>query len=74
MHRSFRTDADPLPLDFNTPIHTGAVADALISEPGPNDASGSPACDPAPLLAELGLPDHVTREIAAERSAPAAWA
>jgi len=74
MHGLFLFGADHVPLDFNTPIHTGGVADALVSEPGPNDASCSPAGDPGPLLAELGLPDHVTREIAAERSAPAAWA
>ena len=74
MHGLFLFGADLVPLDFNTPIHTGGVADALVSEPGPNDGSHDLSCDPAPLLAELGLPDHVTREIAAERSAPTAWA
>lgn len=74
MHGFFLLGADLVPLDFNTPIHTGGVADALVSEPGPDDASHSPAGNPAPLLAELGLPDHVAREIAAERSAPTAWA
>ena len=74
MHGLFLFGANIVPLDFNIPVHTGGVADALVSEPGPDDASHSAAGNPAPLLAELGLPDHVTRKIAAERSAHTAWA
>ena len=67
MYRLMRTGADPVPLDFNTPARTGAVADV----PGPESFGMDAPCPPGPesLLAEIGLPAHVARGIAAERSA-----
>ncbi len=67
MYQFSRTGADPLPLDFNTPARTNAGADAPDTDPFGLDAPCAPA--PESLLAEIGLPAHVARGIAAERSA-----
>ena len=53
--------ANPAPLDFNAPVRTESVADALVSEP--ILAEESPA--PESLLEELGIPDRAVREILA---------
>ena len=53
--------ANPAPLDFNAPVRTESVADALVSEPFL--AEESPA--PESLLEELGMPDRAVREILA---------
>ncbi len=57
--------ARPAPLDFNAPVRTESVADALVSEPFL--AEESPA--PESLLEELGIPDRAVREILALSSA-----
>ena len=59
--------ANPAPLDFNAPVRTESVADALVSEPFL--AEESPA--PESLLEELGIPDRAVREILALSSARA---
>ena len=68
MYRLIRTGADPVPLDFDTPARTGSAA----AVPDPESFGIDAPCVPAPesLLAEIGLPAHVARGIAAERSAP----
>ncbi len=53
--------ANSAPLDFNAPVRTESVADALVSEP--ILAEESPA--PESLLEELGIPDRAVREILA---------
>ena len=59
--------ARPAPLDFNAPVRTESVADALVSEPVLTEGSRAPA--PESLLAELGLPARTVREILAFSSA-----
>ncbi len=62
------TVSDAAPLDFNAPVRTESVADALVSElalselPPPNAES---------LLEELGLPARTVRDIVTSSSAPA---
>ena len=70
MYQFSRTGADPVPLDFNTPARTDAVAD-VPDVPDPESFGMDAPCAPGPesLLAEIGLPAHVARGIAAERSA-----
>ncbi len=67
MYQFSRTGADPVPLDFNAPARTDAVADVADPESFGMDATCAPG--PESLLAEIGLPAHVARGIAAERSA-----
>ena len=59
--------ANPAPLDFNAPVRTESVADALVSEPFL--AEESPA--PESLLEQLGLPARTVRDIVSSSSAPA---
>ena len=54
--------ANPAPLDFNAPVRTESVADALVSEPALAEGS---ALAPESLLEELGIPDRAVREILA---------
>jgi len=61
MYRLAPVVANPAPLDFNAPVRTESVADALVSEP--ILAEESPA--PESLLEELGIPDRAVREILA---------
>ena len=56
------------PLDFNAPVRTESLADALVSEPLLPE--GSPP-DAQSLLSELGLPARTVRAILAPSSAPA---
>ena len=67
MYQFSRTGADPVPLDFNAPARTDAVADVADPESFGPDATCAPG--PESLLAEIGLPAHVARGIAAERFA-----
>ena len=59
--------ANPAPLDFNAPVRTESVADALVSEPFLTEESPAPES----LLEELGMPDRAVREILASSSTPA---
>ena len=59
--------ARPAPLDFNAPVRTESVPDALVSEPVLAEGSRAPA--PDSLLAEIGLPARTVREILAISSA-----
>ena len=68
MYHLAHDGADPVPLDFNTPPRTDSVADALVSDP--RSAEGPRAPAPESLLADIGLPAHVARQVAASRSAP----
>ena len=54
--------ATPAPLDFNAPVRTESVADALVSEPALAEGSVPGA---ESLLEELGMPDRAVREILA---------
>ena len=54
------TGADPVPLDFNAPVRTESVADALVSEPALPEV---PPPDAESLLAEIGLPALTVKEI-----------
>ena len=67
MYHPARTLATPAPLDFNAPVRTESVADALVSEPVLCARSRAPA--PESLLEELGLPARTVREILAFSSA-----
>ena len=61
------TGAHPAPLNFNTPVRTESVADALVSEPAVAEV---PPPDAESLLCQLGLPARtVTRILAASSSA-----
>ena len=48
------------PLDFDAPVHTESVADALVSEPALLEVSQP---DAESLLADLGLPARTVTEI-----------
>ncbi len=69
MYHLAHDGADPVPLDFNKPFTADTVADA----PDPNCAARREACAPnvdtESLLAEIGLPAHVARQVVAARSA-----
>ncbi len=54
------TGADPAPLDFNAPVRTESVADALVSEPAVAEV---PPPDAESLLEHLGLPARTVTEI-----------
>ena len=56
------------PLDFNAPVRTESVADALVSEPTLPEV---PPPDAESLLEELGLPARAARVIVSSSSAPA---
>ena len=59
--------ANSAPLDFNAPVRTESVADALVSEPAVAEV---PPPDAESLLCQLGLPARtVTRILAASSSA-----
>ena len=60
--------ARPAPLDFNAPVRTESVADALAPEPALPEV---PASDAESLLEELGLPARTVRDIVTSSSAPA---
>ena len=60
--------AHPAPLDFNAPVRTESVADALVSEPAVAEV---PPPDTESLLEELGLPAWTVRDIVSSSSAPA---
>ena len=69
MYHLAHDGAEPVPLDFNKPLCADAVADA----PDPDCAAPSEPCAPnvdtESLLAEIGLPAHVARQVVAARSA-----
>ncbi len=69
MYHPARTVTIPAPLDFNAPVRTESVADALVSEPALPEGSRAPA--PESLLAELGLPARTVTEILASSHAQA---
>ena len=71
MYHFTRTVADPVPLDFNLPLRTDSVADALGPDLRPNDPSLLTVPDAAALLDRIGLPAHTVRDIVSERSAQA---
>ena len=50
----------PAPLDFNAPVRTESVADALAPEPTLPEV---PPPDTESLLAEIGLPALTVKEI-----------
>ena len=50
----------PAPLDFNAPVRTESVADALAPEPALPEV---PPPDTESLLAEIGLPALTVKEI-----------
>ena len=52
--------ANPAPLDFNAPVRTESVADALVSEPALAEGSVPGA---ESLLEHLGLPARTVTEI-----------
>ena len=54
------TGADPVPLNFNSPVRTESVADALAPGPAPSEV---PPPDAESLLAEIGLPARTVTEI-----------
>ena len=60
MYHPARTVARPAPLDFNAPVRTESVADALVSEPAVAEV---PPPDTESLLAEIGLPALTVKEI-----------
>ena len=62
MYRPAPDVARPAPLDFNAPVRTESVADALVSEPALDEGSAPGA---ESLLEELGMPDRAVREILA---------
>ncbi len=68
MYHFDHTVTNRAPLDFNAPVRTESVADALVSEPAPSEVSPP---DAESLLAELGLPARTVTEILAPSSAPA---
>lgn len=68
MYHVAHDGTDPVPLDFNTPPRTDSVADALVTDPDLAERPRAPA--PETLLAEIGLPAHVSRQVVAARSAP----
>ena len=68
MNHFNRTGADPAPLDFNAPVRTESVADALVSELA---LSELPPPDAESLLEELGLPAWTVRDIVTSSSSPA---
>ena len=62
------TVADAAPLDFNAPVRTESVADALVSELALSEVP-PPAAES--LLEELGLPARTVTQILAASSS--AW-
>jgi len=60
MYHPSRSRAHRAPLDFNAPVRTESVADALVSEPALPEVSPS---DAESLLAEIGLPARTVSEI-----------
>ena len=50
----------PAPLDFNAPVRTESVADALAPEPALPEV---PPLDTESLLAEIGLPALTVKDI-----------
>ena len=62
--------AHPAPLDFNAPVRTESVADALVSEPALPEV---PPGDAESLLADLGLPARTVSEILAASSSSRAF-
>ncbi len=54
------TGADPVPLNFNAPVRTEWVADALAPEPAVAEV---PPPDTESLLEQLGLPALTVKEI-----------
>lgn len=70
MHQLARDGADPVPLDFNNPSRPDAVADAPDPDFRSHLQSAAPEPDTESLLAEIGLPAHVARQVAASRSGP----
>ena len=60
MHHLAAAAAHSSPLDFNAPVRTESVADALVSEPAVPEVSPS---DARSLLDELGLPARTVTEI-----------
>ena len=60
MHYLAPAVTHPLPLDFNAPVRTESVADALAPEPALPEI---PSPDAESLLAELGLPARTVTEI-----------
>ncbi len=62
------TVADAAPLDFNAPVRTESVADALAPEPAVAEV---PPSNAESLLEELGLPAWTVRDIVTSSSAPA---
>ena len=60
MYHPSRNRAHRAPLDFNAPVRTESVADALMSEPPLLEI---PPSDAESLLAELGLPARTVSEI-----------
>ena len=61
------TVADAAPLDFNAPVRTESVADALAPEPALPEVSPP---DAESLFEELGLPARAVRDIVTSSSAP----
>ena len=55
----------PAPLDFNVPVRTESVADALVSEPALPEV---PPPDTESLLCQLGLPARTVTQILAAAS------
>ena len=69
MNHLASTGADLAPLDFNAPVRTETVADALVSEPAVAEV---PPPDAESLLEQLGLPARtITRILTASSSARA---
>ncbi len=59
--------AHPAPLDFNAPVRTESVADALAPEPAVAEV---PPPDAESLLEELGLSARTVRDIVTSSSDP----
>ena len=70
MYHPARTGADPAPLDFNAPVRTESVADALVPGFGLHEV---PPPDAESLLAEIGLPARTVTEILAASSSAQAF-
>ena len=70
MYHLAHDGADAVPLDFNKPICADSVADAPVPESAAHGGSVALELDTEALLAEIGLPAHVARQVVAVRSAP----
>ena len=70
MYHLAHDGADAVPLDFNKPVCVDSVADAPVPDGAAHGGLVAPKPDTEALLAEIGLPAHVARQVVALRSAP----